>query len=166
MTLPRPGALGILIRLALAFAVLMGLYDAVRHPASYWDGFSDPIGALPLFLPLVLFSGWVVNGLLQVQWGWWPNIALVAGCAVTMLIGAFQGDPWGPPMGYYSWAWQILFAGLLGPAFLVASILRTPGCEMRSYAHLVANLRGRDPEPSLCPGWIDRLDGVRLFGKW
>ncbi len=164
--LPRPGLIGLAIRAALAVVVLMGLYDAVRYPASYWDGFGNPVGALPLFLPLILFSGWVVNKLLLKNWGFWPNVALVAGAGVAMIIGATQGNAWGPPIGYYVWVWQLLFTGLLGPAFFLAVLLRTPGCEMRSYAHLRATLKGNDATPSVCPGWIDRADGIRLFGKW
>lgn len=166
MTLPKPGILGLLVRAVLAVVILAGLFDAIVNPQDYWDGFSDPVASLPLFIPLVLLSGWVVNELLQKKWGWKPNLILLAGAGIVLGIGAGQGNVWGAPIGYYVWAWELVFAGLLGPAFVLAVFLRTPGCEMRSYAHLRAKATGGDVAASVCPGWIDRLDSVRLFGRW
>ena len=47
-------------------------------------------------------------------------------------------------LGGYLWIWFVAFCGLLGPGHVLAAALGTPGCEMRSYRHLVTILRGGD----------------------
>jgi len=166
MTLPRPGLLGILVRLALAAAVGSMGYSAIFHAAGFWDGYEDPLASLSLLVPLVLLSSWVVNELLQRSWRWWPSLALLLGAALAVGAGALKSDAFGPAYGIYLWAWTLAFSLLLGPAFVLAAVLRTPGCEMRAYAHLWAMLRGGDVGEVACPGWIDRLDRVRVLGRW
>ncbi|MGB1585777.1 MAG: hypothetical protein ACPHID_01870 [Thermoplasmatota archaeon] len=166
MDLPRPGLLGILIRLTLGVLVLFMGYGAIVDAPSFWDGYTDPLGSLGYLVPLALFSSWVVNELVQKSWGWKPLGALLAGLGVAVGLGAVQGDAFGPAFGTYVWTWALGFSLLLGPAHLLAAALRTPGCEMRSYAHLRAKLAGGDVGATVCPGWIDRADGIRLFGKW
>ncbi len=164
MDLPRPGAVGITIRLLLAGLVgFMGY--AVFGQTSMWDGIT-PMDAAPLVMPLVLFSSWVINELFRVRWGFLPSVVVLGGLAITAGVEGMMGTLWGPAFGIYVWTWSAAFVILLGPAHLLAAILRTPGCEMRSYAHLWTRIQGGDPNTAVCPGWIDRFDAVRLFGRW
>ncbi len=163
--LPRPGLIGIAIRLTIGAVVAYMGYSAIVGAKEFWDGYSDPWGSLAHVVPLALFSSWVVNELLQKSWGWRPTLALLVGAGVAVTAGAAAGDPFGPAYGTYVWLWTLTFSLLLAPAHLLAAILRTPGCEMRSYAHLWTLLRGGDPGAAACPGWIDRLDGMRIFGR-
>lgn len=161
-SLPRPGALGILVRLALGLAVATIAWDALAHAPSYWDGIADPLGMAPLLAVLVLLSSWVLNELVRRSWGQRPTLVLLAGALGTVAVGAVQGDAFGPAFGAYVWAWALAFSLLLAPAHLLAAVLRTPGCEMRAYMDLWTRLRGGDPRAVACPGWIDRLDSVRM----
>lgn len=164
--LPRPGLVGVLIRLTLGALVGWMGYAAISDASSFWDGYDDPGNAISFLIPVLVLSSWVVNELFQKSWGQRPAAILVVGLLVAVAVGALQGDPFGPWFGTYLWVWVVVFAALLAPAHLLAAVLRTPGCEMRSFAHLRAKLGGRETEASLCPGWIDRADGIRLFDKW
>lgn len=163
--LPRPGSIGILIRLGLALLVGSLGYSALIDASGFFDGFAQPTKSLGYLVGVALFSSWVLNELTQREWGQRPTLVLLAGLAATMAVGALQGDAFGPPYGIYLWLWVLGFSLLLAPAHLLAALLRTPGCEMRAYAHLWTRLRGGDPEAVACPGWIDRFDGVRLFRR-
>lgn len=165
-TIPRPGLIGILIRLSLGTLVLFMGYGAIIDAPSFWDGYDAPINSLLYLGSVFLFTSWVVNELLQKSWGMKPALILFAGLGIAVATGAIAGNPFGPAYGIYLWIWVLAFSVLLGPAHILAAILRTPGCEMRSFAHLRAKLTGNDVSQSVCPGWIDRADGIRLFGKW
>ncbi len=71
-----------------------------------------------------------------------------------------HGTPLAPPLGVYVWSWLVAFTVLLGSAHILAAALGTPGCEMRSYAHLSTLLLGGDTKTVECPGGIDRLDHI------
>lgn len=162
--LPKPGLVGIAIRAILGLVVVFFLgVQTILDTPSFFDGYSNPLGSiLPVIVLTILWRG-VVNELVQRRWGWWPSIVALVGLGVAIAIGVLRGDPFGPIYGIYLWAWALLLAVLLGPAFLLAALLRTPGCEMRSYMDLWTRIRGGDPRTVACPGWIDRFDHVRLF---
>ncbi len=163
--LVRPGVLGRLIRFVMAGAVGWLGFETLRNTRGFWDGIGPDPQFIPMALALVGFTGWVVSELVGRDWGSRPTLVMLALCAVAAAIGAAQGNVWGPPLGIAFWTWGVLFSLLLAPAFLLAALLGTPGCEMRSYADLWTRMRGGDPAAVACPGWIDRLDGVRVFGK-
>lgn len=164
--LPKPGLLGLVIR-AMAGAGLTYIgYQAARDASSYFDGIASPTFVILPILVLAYFTRPVVNELLLKQWGWRPSLFALGALAGSAVIGALEGNPFGPIFGTTLWAWQVGFMFLLGPAFLLSAILRTPGCEMRSYAHVWANLRGKEAKQVTCPAFIDRADRIRLFGKW
>ena len=165
--LPRPGVVGRGVRLAVGLLVLWMGWQTVRDTPSFWDGLSPDGGLLVLVVILTVVSSWVINELLVRDWGWRPSLVLGGGLALASVAGLVGwADPLGPPVGVYLWAWSIAFAVLLGPAQLLAATLATPGCEMRSFADLRARLKGQDPRTVACPGGIDMLDGVRVFGRW
>ena len=165
MDLPRPGLIGLAIRFTFGLAVLFMGYGAIVDRASFWDGYTNPAGALGYIIPIGFVTSWVINELTTKRWGQKPLLVVLLGMAVAIGIGAFQGDAFGSIFGIYLWAWVMAFAALLGPALLLAVALRTPGCEMRSYAHFIAKLRGKDVNAAVCPGWIDRFDAIRIGGR-
>ncbi len=168
MSLPRPGLIGIIIRLALGLIVLQMLVGAVVDAPSYWDGITTwPIGIIIGLIVMVTLTSWVFNKLFERDWGWRPSAIAAGGLAITAAISGVVGAGWsGPAFGVYFWIWTLVFGILLAPAFFLAAILRTPGCEMRSYVDLRARLTGGDPTTVACPGWIDRADSIRFFGRF
>lgn len=167
--LPSPGLLGRSMRLALGLAMLAFLYPLLTvWRTDMWAG------RLPLddaaFYVLAGLALWVTsyvfNIMIRAQFGQ-RTLAVVllgaasAGAAGYALEGAFPNIAFGA----YLWVWFGLLCGLLGPAHLLAAALGTPGCEMRSYAHLRARLRGGDVGEVVCPGGIDRFDHIRPLAR-
>ncbi len=166
--LATPGILGRAVR-AAAGLLTLSLADPLFGA---WSGLKS--GMIPMsdagfwggFAAVAFFSSWVVGELLQRDWGFWPSVVGITGAALTAAVGFFAtGDFATAALGTYIFAWFAAFIILLAPAMFLAAILGTPGCEMRSYAHLAALLRGGDTTQVACPGGIDFLDHVRVFGK-
>lgn len=163
--LATPGFLGRAIRFSLGVFTLtlldgptgpLGAAAAARFPVTS-GGFWIAIAALTVVTP------WVVNELLGKDWGVRPSIVAWLGAALAAAAGwGLTGGPLAWPLGVYLAAWTTVFVVLLAPAFILAALLGTPGCEMRSYAHLKARLTGGDPGAVTCPGGIDFLDHVRF----
>lgn len=165
--LARPGVVGRAVRLLFAAILAVLTYQLAAGAPSWWDGLDGDAGLFVWLAFLLAFSHWLVNELLGVSWGWRPTAALVAGAGVAAAVGAWtEGTPWGAPLGIYLWAWSFAFALTLGLGHLLAVLLGTPGCELRSFWHLWAKVRGRDVAAVACPGWVDRFDRVRIAGRW
>lgn len=162
MGLPRPGAVGIGIRLLLAAALAAMLVGAFSAAGAYWDGLADPLAPWTAYAFLLLFTSRVVNEALGTDWGLRPLAFLAIGGVIAIGVGAGQGDLFGPAFGTYIWASLVLVGGTMAVAFFLAAVLRTPGCELRAYADLWTRLRGGEPAAVACKGWIDRFDHVRL----
>ena len=101
----------------------------------------------------------VVNLGLGKSWGHKPQIffLFLAGLALVADL-VLYGRVWAPPLAGLLIFWLILIILPLGIAHLLAAVLRTPGCEMRSYNHLLARLRDQDPTEHFCPGGVDFAD--------
>ncbi len=161
--LPRPGWAGRAIRLALGICTL-ALLRALLGPwrSDMWAGelpFLD--GGFVVLVVLALWgSGYVFNIALGLGWGERTRAGLVAGAALAAAAGAVTGGFPSPLLGVYLWLWFVALTALLGVAHLLAAALATPGCEMRSYAHLFTLARGGDVAAVVCPGGIDRWDHI------
>lgn len=83
-------------------------------------------------------------------------ILLLFGAAVLLDL-LFYGRVWALPLGLTLFVW-LMVVYLLGAAFVLATVLGTPGCEMRSYAQLATKLRGGDAAEHFCPGGVDFAD--------
>jgi hypothetical protein len=96
---------------------------------------------------------------LSVRWGQKAQLVTLgfAGIAIAADL-IFFGRFWAPPLGFLFAAWFLLIALPLGLALVLAAILGTPGCEMRSYSALLARLQGHSASEHYCPGGIDFVD--------
>lgn len=168
-TLPKPGLVGIAIRLALAVAVGFIAYDAITDAPDYWNGFSGPADLADrgvILAVLVLFSSPMVNELVLRDWKMWPAVFLVSGAVFVAGVGALRGDPLGPAFGIYTWLWVTLWSVPMAVAFVLAAAMRTPGCEINAFRQLVARLKGHGADYRACPGFVDCCDSVRVFDRW
>lgn len=167
--LPKPGLLGRGIRLVLGIFVLVGAFGIVT-------GFRQLVslqrvpGSVELWLfALLLFASMrdVIDLGLGVQWGRKAQmITLILAGIFIALDDIIYRRLWAPPFGVLFCIWCLSIAIPLGVALILAAIFGTPGCEMRTYAALLARLQGRSASEHYCPGGVDFIDRwVAHIGK-
>ena len=160
----NPGILGRLFRIGIGALQLWFISQALpsfdlyvnSQPSSFWVPYFIAIAIALAVLPDVVNLGFRVN------WGRKLRLtyfAIIAGAIVFDLIA--YGGIWGPPLGLLLFIVGVYVHTHLGIAHVLAGIIGTPGCEMRSYAHLSTILLKKDPiEAAICPGmWTP-------FDKW
>lgn len=166
-TLPPPGPIGRLVRLFLGVLCLWGVWlvfdartaiaAATELPRS-WTLWATLALVLWLLPP-------VVNIGFGVSWGAWPRRvaigAIIAGMAMSQ---SFYDQPWSPALGWLVVAVMLYTLAHLGVSFVLAALLATPGCEMRSITHLWTIATGRETKEHYCPGFIDDID--RWERRW
>jgi hypothetical protein len=157
----RPGPVGRLVRLSLGIACLYGLYELILHHQSIIE---RPVSVLPnLAIPVIvalLIINYVVNIGFGRSWGRWPsNVSVVVGMALAFLGWMLLGTPNHPVLGFALWLWLVCFCAHLGISFLLAALIATPGCEMRSIPELLGRISGRVTKEHHCPAaLISRVD--------
>ena len=159
-TLIRPGPIGRVVRLGLGVGALLGVQGVV----SGWSVLVAP--SMPtsagfgfiLLLGLYLFP-YVVNLGFGFRLSGWPRLAVLGvGLAWAAINWSTTGHAWSPGLGAAFGVWALYTFGHLGVAFLLAALIRTPGCEMRSIPEAWGRLTGRPAREHFCPGHLDRLD--------
>ena len=104
-------------------------------------------------LPPVLNLGWGVN------WKNRPRVYFLVLCAAAVVADfAFYGGFWGPPLGVVIYVTSIYTLGHLGISFVLASLIGTPGCEMRAIPDLYGKITGHSRKEHHCPGMMDPID--------
>lgn len=155
----RPGPVGRVVRLGLG---LLTLQAAVGTMLALIDG---PSGGPDLDdTGLVIATGiaaWLTPTVYDIGLGTdhgnrWRLLAAVGIVSATG-AGALVGAP-GTGLAVGILIWITLTLGWLGIAFLVATILRTPGCEMRSLPHLASLVLPGGRDFVACPGPLQPLD--------
>ncbi len=167
--LETPGLLGRALRAGLGLATLGWLFLLLTvWREALW------VGEVPVhdarFWMLVGFALWgtsyVFNITFGLSWGQKTRTGVVAGAGLAGLVGLVGGGGFpNAVFGLYLWTWFAALTGLLGPAHLLAAALGTPGCEMRSYAHVWTRVRGGDVGTVICPGGVDRFDDIGRTGR-
>ncbi len=160
-SLKRPGPIGRLVRLSLGVFCLYAFYElyyyleqTTTQPLSSLDN-----RVLLLLGPLCLFN-YVVNIGFTKNWGQLPLIislaVLVLSAGAAYLVsGSFDSPIFGVPLNL----WFAYFYGHLGVSFVLAAIIATPGCEMRSIPELIGKARGTVSNEHHCPvGFITGID--------
>lgn len=155
-TLPLPGPIGRLVRLALGLLIAKFVYD--------WVTIIDSSDYLqPFILLWVAFSialvPYVVNIGFGVNLGPAPRYVLLGVWAVGAVAGYLSE---GVLRSELLWGvieiTQIYIYGHLGISFLLAAVLATPGCEMRAIPQLLGKVSGSGSQEHYCPGFIDNID--------
>jgi hypothetical protein len=152
-SLPKPGPIGRIVRLALGLlcvyyvvALIAVSDDLIRddgHIRSVvWNGV---LGGLFLI-------SYIVNIGFSRAWRKWPAIV----SAVILLVVAgfsllLQGVVESNLLARTIWAWEIYLFSHLGGAFIIASLIGTPGCEMRAFHDLYSRITGVATKEHYCP---------------
>ncbi len=102
---------------------------------------------------------YVVNIGFGISTGAWPRILsaaliVLASTASYLVTDEFLGEP----LWLVVNTWAVYVFGHLGISYLLASILATPGCEMRAIPHLLGLATGKEVAEHFCPAFMDNLD--------
>ncbi len=165
--LPTPGWLGRWFRLAVGIVLLLSAYmiAGVFNQLVFSVPYADNSILWGLALALFFSMREVINLGLMVRWGQKAQVVVLGLAAIAVAVDfVIYRRLWAPPLGLLFWVWILLIAIPLGVALVLAAILGTPGCEMRSYAALLARLRGQSASEHYCPGGIDFFD--RWQASW
>ena len=167
-TLLRPGPSGRVGRLLIgglqvSATILALLYASIFLRPQTVDLGRFPLGVLIYIgISAVIALRWLsymVNIAFRVTWGgrlYWVLLGLVALTLVLSL--ALFGAVWALPFSLLVFLVILYTTGHLGISHVLAALLATPGCEMRSIPHLIGILRRRDVEEHFCPGAWTQFD--------
>ena len=157
-SLPRPKFIGLSVRLMLGIACCYAalFYGAPRLPAS--TGVS-PIVTVRRAGPSVLVppacrESWVQSQLAKTV----ATRGLILGLGGTVIDLLVYEQLWAPPLGALVYGMTVYTFTHLGISYVLATLLRTPGCEMRAIPDLLGRLTGRTAAEHHCPGFITPLD--------
>ncbi|MHB8585730.1 MAG: hypothetical protein ACYDDF_07830 [Thermoplasmatota archaeon] len=169
-SLSQPGLVGRGIRLVLGVVVVLILVTFAVALRDVLAGGPTTLAPGLLFDLAWVAATWpyVLGKMIERDVGWKASAIPLASAALAGALWVLESHgPWfaNPWLDVVLFLWAGVWAILFGPALLLAAALRTPGCEMRSYADLAARLHGEDPRIVACPGWVDKWDGVRVFGN-
>jgi len=160
-SLERPGPVGRIVRLALAILCSYALYELIVYRASI---IATPVSSLANFTVMVLAALFIINYVVNIgfgkSFGRWPSYISVS---VMLVFAAMSWLAFGtadhPMLGVVLWLWLVYFYLHLGASFVLAAVIATPGCEMRSIPELVGRLTGRTVEEHHCPAsFITSID--------
>lgn len=152
--LPRPRLLGRLARLLLGAGIASMLF--LTSPAEL----ADPDG-LFWFLALLAFLSLpgFVDVLLGLQWRRKSQLfILLLGAVAAGLNLALYGQVWIPLLAWLVYGVIVIVLGVQALSFLLAALLRTPGCEWRALPHLLALLQGGEVDVEPCSIYLHKLD--------
>lgn len=169
-SLPKPGPLGRLLRLALAYLLLAGFtYELWDDRAMLTGGEFEPYGLIwnGLVIGLLVVS-YVVNIGFSRDWKKWPA-AVSAGALAALALADFalSGDWTGRYFGTGFFLWSLYVFTHLGVAFLIAAVIGTPGCEMRAFHDLFSKATGTEVKEHFCPAaFIQGIDNWESKQAW
>jgi hypothetical protein len=152
-SIERPGKIGRTLRLSLGLGCYFALYQLFM---SHETIINNPVSTLPNMVLIVGAAVCIVNYVVNIgfgmNWGRWPSILSISVLGTIASVNWLildTPDHW--MLGVVYWAWLFYFYLHLGTSFLIASMLATPGCEMRAIPELLGRLSGKPAEEHYCP---------------
>ena len=170
-TLPRPGPIGRIARLAYGLICVwyvFGLIGVSSHLMTA-DGHIRPLVWNGVIVGLFLAS-YIINIGFSRPWKKWP--AIVSG-GIFLAIGGIgyltKGIIETDFLARAVWGWEVYLFSHLGGAFLISSLIGTPGCEMRAFHDAFSRLTGIPTKEHYCPVGplhpIDQWEARRSIAK-
>ena len=160
-TLLRPGPIGRLARLGLGAVCLWYVYGLIQITGDLltvegnirlvvWNG---------LLIGLFLVS-YVINIGYSRAWKKWPAaISAVVFATMGGVSYLAVGSAETIYLAWPIWIWELFLFSHLGTAFIIASLIGTPGCEMRAFHDLYTRLTGVPTKEHYCPvGPLNPID--------
>jgi hypothetical protein len=177
--LPRLGPVGGVVRLLLAALLGSTVYD-LWVDREFIFAATDPLTDPPIWVthPLSDPSLWVLTALMV--WaiyevasfvGWRKRVLAALGLlalAAGAVALATAGTLWVAPVTWLVWGIDIAMAAVVAVTFIVAVVLRMPGCELGVLRRLARRLR-EDPDearPMFCVVGLHKLDAWESRRRW
>ncbi len=162
-TLTRPGWIGRIVRFGLAIICIYATLQVFRNYQEYV--FNVPEQSILWFMVLMAF--FLLPPVINIGFGKILHSKPQSWFLMLFFASVYYGNIvehsfWGLISGYLIFLLPLYVFGHLGISFLIASIIGTPGCEMRSIPHLWAILTGNQTDEHYCPGFIDGVDKWEL----
>jgi hypothetical protein len=166
--LPQIGPVGGVVRLLLAAVLGWTVYDlwvARGFIFAETDPLTDP--TLWVLTALMVWAMYEVADFV----GWGMRVLAALGLLVLAAAAAAlttAGTVWAAPVTWLVWGIDIGMAALVAITFLVAVVLRTPGCELGALRQLARRLR-EDPDdarPMFCVAGLHKLDAWESRRRW
>jgi len=159
-TIPPPRTIGRLARLIIGVGCLSLVWQITDDiPGLISRGWpSNTLSVASVILGFYLLRP-VANIGFTLKDSNWARVVVLALMFIIfvsewMLKGVFFG-------GVFTGAmivWMTYVYGHLGASFVVASVIRTPGCEMRALPHLWSLFSGHNLKEHNCPSFIRNID--------
>jgi len=152
-SLPRPGPVGRSVRLAFGTLCLWQVYGLIQVSGNLMgtDGSIRPFIWNGVIIGLFLVS-YIVNIGFSRAWKKWPAVVSAAALASIAGVGyAMSGVIETNLLARSIWIWELYVFSHLGLAFIIAAVIRTPGCEMRAFHDLYSRLTGVPTKEHYCP---------------
>jgi len=152
-SLPRPGPIGRIVRLAFGLLCLWYVVSLIQLTGNLLDGDSHirPIISNGIIIGLFLIS-YVVNIGFSRAWKKWP--AIISACIFLLIAGMGYITQGGFETGLLAsviWGWELYLFSHLGLAFIISSIMGSAGCEMRAFHDLYSRITGIPTKEHYCP---------------
>jgi hypothetical protein len=152
-SLPRPGPMGRLVRFGFGLMCLYYVHGLIQVSTDLIgnEGHIRSIVWNGILLGLFLVS-YVVNIGYSRAWKKWPaavSAVVFGGIALFGYMAA--GTVETSLLARIVWLWELYIFSHLGLAFVIAGIIRTPGCEMRAFHDLYSRITGVPTKEHYCP---------------
>jgi hypothetical protein len=152
-TLSRLHVMGRLVRAVLGLACLYALYQIFYSRDAIIE---SPVSSLPSLSLLVLLGLYVFNYVINIGFGKnWGRRPILYTIVILALLAAMSwlisGTPNSAVLGVPLWIWLVYLYAHLGISFLLAALIATPGCEMRSIPDLFGRIKGKGSQEHHCP---------------
>lgn len=152
-SLPRPGPIGRLVRLAFGALCFSHVYWLIQINGSLLDADGHVRSLIWNGIVIGLFLvSYVINIGFSREWKKWPAIA---SACVFLLLAAYgyftAGTAETEILARALWLWEFYVFSHLGSAFILAALIGTPGCEMRAFHDLYSRLTGNPTKEHFCP---------------
>ncbi len=159
-TLPPPGPIGRLVRLAAGLGLGYIVWDLLfiadssdlqNPPVWFWAVFAA------MLAPYVVNIGWGRS------FGAWPRFILIGGVIAAAGSGYLMEGRFFSETLWWTLDLSMLYVyGHLGLAFVLSALIATPGCEMRALPHLYGMFSGKAAAEHYCPGFLRQVDHWEL----
>ncbi len=168
-TLSKPGPIGRLLRLTLGLLCLSYVYGLI----TVWDNALSPEGSIVSFvwngvLPGLFLVSYVINIGFSRDWKKWPAIVSALMLLVVAAIGYVQsGTLETLLLARAILIWELYIFLHLGSTFVIATLIGTPGCEMRAFHHLFSLVTKNPTKEHHCPvGPLGPVDNWEARQSW